>query len=102
MQFFVPGITDRQEAEAFYMVLRRLAIEAHGRMTERRIRSLSFAQRGALRTACVGETDAATGEPCVAIFEGAGSALYYVYVEGPIRGNGNLVVSPYLVEAFAA
>ncbi len=102
MQFFVPGIADRDEAEALYGVLKRLAIEAHGRMTERRIHSLSFTQRGALRTASVGETDAATGEACVAIFEGAGSALYYVYVEGPIRGNGRLVTSPYLVEAFAA
>ncbi|MGA0601457.1 hypothetical protein ACO2Q3_12205 [Caulobacter sp. KR2-114] len=101
MQFFVPGITDRQEAEAFYLILRRLAVEAHGRMTERRIRSLSFTQRGALRTISVGETDPATGEPCVAIFEGAGSPLYFVYVEGPIRGNGKLVTSPYLVEVFA-
>jgi len=102
MQFFVPGITDRQEAEAFYAVLRRLAIEAHGRMTERRIRSLSFAKRSALHTTSVGETDADTGESCVAIFEGAGSPLYFVYVEGPIRGNGKLVTSPYLVEVFAA
>lgn len=102
MQFFVPGITDRHEAEAFYGVLRRLAIEAHGRMTERRIHSLSFTQRGALRTASVGETDPATGEACVAIFEGAAGALYFVYVEGPIRGNGRLVTSPFLVEAFAA
>lgn len=102
MQFFVPGVSDREEAEAFYLLLRRLAAEAHGRMTERRIHSLSFAHRGDLRTVTVGEVDAATGKACVAIFEGAGSAIYFIYVEGLIRGNGSLVTSPYLVEVFEA
>jgi hypothetical protein len=100
MNFFVPGIADPAEADAFYSILRRLAIEAHGRLSERRVYSVTFARRGQLQAATVGEPDASSGAPCVAIFESGGSELYYVYVEGPIRGNGHLVSSPLLVECF--
>lgn len=103
MKFFVPGVEDPREAEAFHSFLRRLAAEAHGRTTERRIYSVTYARRGELHSATVGEPDLLTGLPCVAIFEGAGgSGLYYVYVEGPIRGNGHLVSSPLIVEDFSA
>ena len=102
MRFFVPGVDDPAEAEAFHTVLRRLAIEAHGQLSERRVYSLAFARGGALHTATVGEPDTATGAPCVAIFEGARRGLYFVYVEGPVRGNGHLVTAPMIVECFEA
>jgi hypothetical protein len=100
VKFFVPGLEDPDEAERFYVILRVLAAGRAGRLSERRIYSVTFSRGRELHSATVGELDTASGLPCVAIFEAARGGLYSIYTEGPISRTGHLVGPVHHVEPF--
>jgi hypothetical protein len=100
VKFFVPGLEDPGEVERFYAILRVLAAGKAGRLSERRIYSITFTRGRELHTATIGEADTSTGLPCVAIFEAARGGLYTIYTEGPINRTGHLVGPVHHVETF--
>jgi hypothetical protein len=102
VKFFIPGVAHPEEAERFYTILRTLAAAKTGPISARRILSISYSRGRHAHSATVGGEDTASGLPCVAIFEAARGALYFIYTEGRISGSGHMAASPYHVEVFDA
>ena len=100
MKFFVPGLTDPQDAERFHTILRVIAAGRAGPLSARRIYSITFSRGRTLQTATVGEIDTTSGLACVMIFEAARGGLYSIYTEGPLGRNGHLAGPVLHVEAF--
>jgi hypothetical protein len=83
--FFLPSASDAEQAEQVYQQIRK----AIGGLTERRIYSLQFRDKGRVSVATVGNTY--DGKTVIAIFESQG--LYYVCT--PDRGVMSSM--PYMV-----
>src|SRR5262245_35338254 len=92
MKFFIPHAKDDVHAEEVYDGIKRFVGEqTFGMVTSRRIYSVRFVHDGVFYTAKVGSVFERTGEPVVAILEGA--VIYYICT--PTRGVHQEV--PYLV-----
>ena len=93
VKFFVPGTENEGEAEELYENVRRFAVENCGPVTDRRISSIDFRDRGQLLHAQVGEVDPITGEMVIVILETPGNQPYLVCTpnRGVLRGMPVLV-----------
>jgi hypothetical protein len=70
MKFFVPGAQSDDDAKNIYEATKKFATETTGwPVTDRRIQSIRFQNKGKPVQAAVGETEPITGETVVAILE---------------------------------
>jgi hypothetical protein len=77
MRFFVPSVTDRQEAEAAYRSIRDRVAGMAGQVSDRRIYRLKFRDRDEHRVVVVGSDRHGLGNgPVLAIFEGSDDRFY--------------------------
>ncbi len=90
MKFFVPSVANEKEAEDLYQATKKFAAENCWPVTDRRIQTIGFRDKGRLVTAEVGKVEPITGETVVAIFESR-SYLVCTPNRGVLRGMPILV-----------
>ena len=77
MRFFIPSVTDRQEAESAYQNIRENVKGMAGQLSERRIYRLKFRDGSEQRVVVVGSDRHGLGNgPVLAIFEGSDDRFY--------------------------
>jgi len=93
MKFFVPSAQDEKAAEEIYEATKKFATENCGQLTDRRIQSIGFRDKGRFVSAEVGKIEPIAGETVVAILEQSGTGPYLVCTpnRGVIRGMPILV-----------
>ena len=70
MKFFIPTVQDDRKAEDVYQAIVKFAKYTMGwEISNRRIRSIAFRDKGKLVRAIVGEADPAEGESVIAILD---------------------------------
>jgi len=91
MKFFVPTAQDNKEAESIYDATKKFATETlRWQVTNRRIQSISFRDKGESVQAEVGKIEPITGETLVAILEST-TFLLCTPNRGVLRGMPILV-----------
>lgn len=77
MRFFVPSVTDQQDAETAYRSIRDRVTGMAGQVTDRRIYRLKFHDGSGHRVVVVGSDRHGLGSgPVLAIFEGSDDRFY--------------------------
>ena len=90
MKFFMPAVDNEEKAEELYLATKKFATQTCWPVTDRRIQSIRFKDKGRPVLAMVGEVEPITGETVVAILE---SNAYLVCTpnRGVLRGQPILV-----------
>lgn len=98
MDFFVPHVARKSDADAVYQRIRDWVAESTTlRITDRRIYQISYGAGRSRRTAVVGQPTGSDGDPVVAIREADGGPSFgMVYlvctaVQGVLAGNPTIV-----------
>ena len=90
MKFFVPSADSEKAAEDIYQATKKFAAENCGPVTDRRIQTINFRDKGKAVTAEVGKIEPITGETVVAILE-SNTYLVCTPSRGVLRGVPILV-----------